>query len=142
MNRNVAAGVLVLTLAICAVEINGLYFGGWGRGRLVFQSGWQGGCVGCIFLGSRYFWADAGDEFVLSYDVKPTRGKLRTWISPASLGRSREAEGSTNVIMDVSGVWTKPLNRRGWYYLVLSGASDRQGYDVNFRVRWRIRRGG
>ena len=138
MKRRVGIVVFVLAFVLCSVELGGLYFGGWGRGRVVHKS-WRGGCVMCVFLGSRYFWADVGDAFEITYDIHIIDGAFRMWLPQITPNRPRDTE-SAKITTSGRGVWRAPISRRGWYRLVVTGAGERNGYDVRFRVNWRIDR--
>ena len=91
-----------------------------------------------ISFGSTYFWADAGDAFDLTYDAKVNEGTFLLWISRLTPGQLGDVEGRTAIQSSGPGTWHAPISRPGWYHLVLSGASGRGGYDVDYHIHWRI----
>ena len=133
----VSKAAVVVALLLGLVELGGVYFGGWGQGRMAHQS-ISSSCNLCISFGSMYFWADAGDTFDLTYDVEVNEGTFLLWISRLTPGHLGDVEGRTAVQSSGPGTWHAPISRPGWYHLVLSGASERGGYDVGYHIRWRI----
>jgi hypothetical protein len=128
---------LGLAVALITAEAGGAYFGGWGRGHITHE-GIMRGCTGCIFVGSTYFWADAGDTLNVSYDVEITEGTLQMWFVRMTPGNLGDLEGRTRVEYTGAGSWRAPISRRGWYHLVVDADSERGStkYDMSFSLRW------
>lgn len=98
-----------------------------------------------LLLGSKYFYAVAGSELDLDYDVTVDYGQFLLMVFPLRSGNNGHTAGTLTVDRSGPGHWSLRIPESGVYWLNPTGATVRggpRGYKYKFDLRWRIHQGG
>ena len=95
-----------------------------------------------IPLGSKIFYARAGQEVFVNYDKAATAGSL--WMSTRPLFSLMETTAYTYADTKPQGTITLKIPASGLYYLditptVLGGPKSTRGYDLSWTLTWGVR---
>ena len=127
--------VLIVVL-LAGLELCSFFAGGKEWGRVRFGGFWGGKTA--VPLGSKYFYAQEGQQLRVQFQATVRDGSFRIWIFRLQPGLGGRLPGEIKLLASGAGVNIFPITKGGIHWISIGGQSSRQGYDISYEVTWRI----
>lgn len=129
----------MVVAALFSVNLWGFLFGGWRNGRDYFDPPATGGQEKSGLF-PQTFYARAGATVEVDYDATVERGRFSLWVQQRKQRLDGPVWGRIDTPDSGPGGRSFTIGETGLYAIRIGGASVRgsRGYDVRYRVRWRI----